>query len=213
MYTVGRNAFTLKYFRSENCLMQKSESAYDQDNGKRLVYSNHLPSVVVIRRFYFAYIRPRLEYCSAVWDRVSHALLTKLERVQLKIAHLLVTPAHQHLSGKLPLEAANLPTLAWRRREHRLTILWKLINKLGPTQLSHSLPLSASSRSVHSLRAPHRLQFPVSCSSSHLSSFFCVNILEWNSLPPEIVKCSRVALLISSLRQLFSFDKFSFGLS
>ena len=192
--------------------MQKGESAYDQDNGKRLVYSNHLPSVV-IRRFYFAYIRPRLEYCSAVWGGASHALLTKLERVQLKIARLLVTPAHQHLSGKLLLEAANLPTLAWRRREHRLTILWKLINNLGPPQLSRSLPLSASSRSVHSLRAPHRLQFPVSCSSRHLSSFFCVTIPEWNSLPPEIVKCSRVALFISSLRQLFSFDKFSFGLS
>ena len=102
--------------------MQKGESAYDQDNGKRLVYSNHLPSVV-IRRFYFAYIRPRLEYCSAVWGGASHALLTKLERVQLKIARLLVTPAHRYISGKLLLEAANLPTLAWRRREHRLTIL------------------------------------------------------------------------------------------
>ena len=67
----------------------------------------------------------------AVWGGASHALLTKLERVQLKIAPLLVTPAHRHLSGKLLLEAANLPTLAWRRREHRLTILWKLINNLG----------------------------------------------------------------------------------
>lgn len=178
---------------------------------KRLAFTHHLPPVV-LRRFYLAYIRPRMEYCSAVWGGASHALLFKLEHVQLKMARLLVAPAQRHLSGRDLLEAANLATLEWRRREHRLTILWKLVKNLGPPQLSRSLPLSASSRSDCSLRAPHRLQFPASRSSRHLSSFLCVAIPEWNSLPYATVSCSRASSFVSGLRQLFSSDKFHVGL-
>ena len=50
---------------------------------KQLAYNHRLPSPV-IRRFYVAYIRPRMEYCSAVWGGCSQTLLARFERVQLQ---------------------------------------------------------------------------------------------------------------------------------
>ena len=178
---------------------------------KRLAYSHHLPPAV-LRRFYLAYIRPRMEYCSAVWSGASRTHLYKLERVQLKIARLLVPPPQRHLSGSDLLAAANLSTLEWRRREHRLTIMWKLVKNQGPPQLSRALTLPVSSRSTPCLRAPHRLQFPAARSSRRLTSFLCVSIPEWNCLPHSTVSCSSASLFVSALRRSFSCDKFHVGL-
>ena len=178
---------------------------------KRLVYLHHLPASV-IRRFYLAYVRPRLEYCSAVWGGASHGVLYRLERVQLKMARLVVASVNWHLTGSDLLKAANLSTLAWRRREHRLLLLWKVVNGLGPPQISRVLPLSVSARSACSLRAPHRLQFPASSSSRHLSSFLCTTIPEWNSLPAEVADSSSPRQFVSGVRLLFESDRFSFGL-
>ena len=176
-----------------------------------VVYLHYLPASV-IRRFYLAYVRPRLEYCSAVWGGASHGVLYRLERVQLKMARLVVASVNWHLTGSDLLKAANLSTLAWRRREHRLLLLWKVVNGLGPPQISRVLPLSVSARSACSLHAPHRLQFPASSSSRHLSSFLCTTIPEWNSLPAEVADSSSPRQFVSGVRLLFESDRFSFGL-
>ena len=46
----------------------------------------HRQLSAVIRRFYAACIRPKLEYCSAVWCGASSSSLRCLERLQLKLA-------------------------------------------------------------------------------------------------------------------------------
>ena len=104
---------------------------------KRLIYRHRLPSSA-IRKFYLAFIRPRLEYCSAVWSGASTNICRQLERIQLQVARALTYG--QHLRGAQLLEKTNLPTLAWRRRVHRLVLLWKLFNCLGPPQRMCRLP-------------------------------------------------------------------------
>lgn len=178
----------------------------------RLTYSHHLPPSVT-RKFYLAYIRTRLEYCSAVWGGAPPVLLKKLERIQLKVARLLVAPNNGHdLRGSALLQAVGLPTLTWRRRIHRLTVMWKLVHGFGPPQLACFLPQPASSRSTRDLRAPHRLEFPSSNSSRHLSSFLCVVVPEWNCLPSDVVNSSTVGSFVSRIRQFFRHDRFVFGL-
>ena len=84
---------------------------------KRLIYRHRLPSSA-IRKFYLAFIRLRLEYCSAVWSGASTNICRQLERIQLQVARALTYD--QHLRGAQLLEKTNLPTLSWRRRVHRL---------------------------------------------------------------------------------------------
>ena len=176
---------------------------------KNLGYRHRLPSKP-LRVFYLAYIRPRLEYCSAVWSGCSRRLQLRLEKVQIQAARAITRvynlPNHQLL------HLANLPTLAWRRRRHRLQLLWRLVHGLGPPQLQELLPSAAADRCHRALRSSHGLEFPSSNSTRFLSSFLAVTIPEWNSLPPSCVNSSSPNSFLSSLDRLFAHDKFSFGL-
>ena len=177
---------------------------------KQLAYNHRLPSPV-IRRFYVAYIRPRMEYCSAVWGGCSQTLLARLERVQLQLVRALFH-AYRNLPKSELLRMAGLPTLGWRRREHHLLMLWKFVHHLGPPQLELRLPKPVSTRAALNLRRGHSIEFPGSTSARHLSSFLCVSIPDWNNLPSFVVDCQSVPVFRGNLRAHFVDDKYSFGL-
>ena len=103
---------------------------------KTLAYRHRLQPTV-IKRFYLSFIRPKLEYCSAVWCGASKACLKRLEQIQTQLA---CTFFRVYLPTAA-LTATDLPTLAWRRREHCLVMLWKLVHSQGPPQLKELLPL------------------------------------------------------------------------
>ena len=73
-----------------------------------------------IRRFFVAFIRPRLEYCCAVWCGASPALLKDLEKAQLRVAKAIVrNPSLQDVStlrqARLPsFVVAKARALPWR---------------------------------------------------------------------------------------------------
>ena len=90
---------------------------------KSLIYRHHLPPVI-IRQFYLSFVRPRLEYCNAVWCGPSLNILRPLERTQLQVACALTAGQKPH--GSALLQQVNLPTLSWRRRIHCLVLLFKL---------------------------------------------------------------------------------------
>ena len=110
------------------------------------------------------------------------------------------------------LAQAHLPTLAWRRQEHILSLVWMLCNKQGPPQLLKMLPEPSHTRSICSLRSRHSLQFPLLNSECHLSAFFCTVIPQWNALPSSVALCSSLASFCASLQKFFSKDMFSYGL-
>ena len=80
---------------------------------QRLVYQHGLSSNAT-KKFFSAFIRPRLEYCSDVWCGASPALLRELEKMQLKIAKGILHPQRCNQPCDT-LAQAHLPTLAWRR--------------------------------------------------------------------------------------------------
>ena len=145
-------------------------------------------------------------------------MLERLTKIQSKVVKAMLFSQGNHVnptSGRvitsIELSKYNLPTLCWRRREHCLILLWKLFNRLGPPQLV--LPPTAADRSERSLRSPHALEFPRSSSSLRLSSFLCVTIPLWNSLPNSVVLSKSPSAFRSSLRSHFKDDKFSFYFS
>ena len=46
---------------------------------QKLAYQHRLPSLA-IRRFYVAFVRPRLEYCNAAWCGLTHIQALRLEK-------------------------------------------------------------------------------------------------------------------------------------
>ena len=79
-------------------------------------------------KLYIAFVRPILEYVSFVW--ASHKLkdMEMLERVQHFALKISLKRWSGHYSEKLVF--AELPTLLFRRNCARVTILYKILNKL-----------------------------------------------------------------------------------
>ena len=165
---------------------------------QNLGYQHRLSSSV-IRRFFIAFVRPKLEYCNAVWCGLPRSQAIRLEKLQLKVAKAFVRC--RDLSHPQVLRAAKLPTLSWRRMDHCLSALWNLVKGIGPPALLDAgLPALASTRSVPALRAGHSLwQFPLCSLSCHQSSFLCHTIPLWNNLPSSVVSSSSLVLFQRSV--------------
>ena len=98
------------------------------------------------------------------------------------------------------------PHWSWRRREHCLVLLWKLVNGIGPPALLNVLPATAASRSSSVLRSSHSLQFPLCLSSRRKLSLLCYTIPIWNKLSSSVISCSSVSSFQCSLRKAFAAD-------
>ena len=162
----------------------------------------HQPVVppAVIRKFYVAFIRPRMEYCNAVWCVASARSLKSLEKAQLKVARAIVH-SQRGQPGPEVLSECNLPTLAWRGRVHCLCLLYILYKGHGPPSLSELLPATVQARTEIVLRSSHSFRFPFASSCRHLSSFLCFSIRLWNTLPASAISQSRS---VSSFRSFFT---------
>ena len=122
----------------------------------RILAFRHNMHGMAMRRCFVAFIRPRLEYCSAVWCGASPALLMDQEKVHLRVARAIVrNPTLQDVST---LQQARLPTLSWRRREHCLGLLWQLYTGKVPPALQASLVPCAHAQ-LRSTRFPHFFSF------------------------------------------------------
>ena len=87
---------------------------------QKLGYQHRLSSSV-IRRFFLAFVRPKLEYCNAVWCGFPCFHPIRLEKLQLKVAKAIVR--RLDLSHPQVVHAAELPNLSLRRRDTCLSAL------------------------------------------------------------------------------------------
>ena len=186
----------------------------------RLHYTCLLPSPIVINqlppaviwKFYVAFIRPRMEYCNAVWCGTLARSLKSLEKARLKVARAIVH-SQRGQPGLEVLSEGNLPTLVWRRRVHCLHLLYILYEGQGPPSLSELLPATVQARTEIVLRSSHSFRFPFASSSRHLSPFLCFSIRLWNTLPASAISQSRsVSSFRFFLHSFYKADKFSIGL-
>ena len=66
--------------------------------------------------------KTHLEYCSSVWTNCGKVAADKLERVQLRAARYILRHRRHESTYSDRLRLLNLPTLAWRRRIHQLSM-------------------------------------------------------------------------------------------
>ncbi len=148
-------------------------------------YYAHCSSKILLK-LYTAYVRPRLEYVSYVWDSSTQKHINQLEKVQkfvLKMCYKKWSSSYSHL-----LEVAQLPTLEVRRRVSKLCTLFKISNQLidyPALQFQH--PTQYDLRGRH----PHQLALPSYVRTDLIKkSFKYTAIVDWNALPPELIRCS-----------------------
>ena len=134
-------------------------------------------------------VRPKLEYCAAIWDPHQEKYVDKIEMVQRRAARFVKNTPHRH-SGPQPSVSAMVADLGWeslqqRRHNIRVTLLYKVKNRLVEVpEEYHPVPNNTRARRVHSQQYV-RHQAAI---DTFKYSFLPRTIADWNKLPSAIVE-------------------------
>lgn len=138
-----------------------------------------------LQSIYFAFIRPVLEYADVVWGNCTKYEEEELEKIQLEAARI-VTGTTKLVSIENLYIETGWETLHSRRRQHKLTLFYKMVNNFTPTYLSSLLPPLVGNVSRYNLRNQNNYQ-TINCKSQlYFNSFLPSSVREWNSLEDSI---------------------------
>ena len=143
-----------------------------------------LPQAVAVK-LYLSYVRPVLEYGSAVWHsglREIDALA--IERVQASVARTILRASRDRTKSSLFAEL-NWPSLRWRREIGCLCLLHQLLYTRTSPFTDILFPLSALNH-AYNTRTPLNLILPPLHTTRYMNSFLTRASILWNSLPHEL---------------------------
>ena len=135
---------------------------------------------------YQSYVRPKVEYCSSIWDPHTQKDINKLEMVQKRGARFVANIPHRHHSGHHTSISATVQSLGWkslkeRRQNNRLLFLFKVSNGLVDVPPNYQPVL-------RSPQPPRGNQFQYQRLTAEVEvfqySFLPRTITDWNSLSP-----------------------------
>ena len=132
-------------------------------------------------KIYKGFIRPRMEYASAIWSGGNTTKLCKLQ---------------QKFCRRLQVE---LPSLDKRFKYHTLTLFYKIRNGQTPRYLEEILPATLSSSSGRNLRR-HVYPFPRIHKTKTMQEFLPRAIVLWNNLPAAVQDSSSLTTFKCNLR-------------
>jgi hypothetical protein len=135
---------------------------------------------------YKSLVRPLLEYSSTVWDPHTIELKNKLEMVQRRAARYTLNRYRSTDSVTAMLKTLSWPTLAQRRLQARLTMMYKINHDLVSIDTHNYL---SSKKHNTPTRTENTLAYhiPQSRTDYHRNSFYANTIRSWNLLPEGIV--------------------------
>jgi len=130
-------------------------------------------------KLYHTLVRPHLDYATASWDPFTRKNIDNIERIQKRAARFV-----SGIYGKDTSITSILQNLQWdplqvRRKSHRLTSFYKIVN--GQLDINHS---SFITPKITRNRRGHSIQFQQQRASTDAfaNSFFIRTIPEWNQL-------------------------------
>lgn len=151
----------------------------------------------LLLKAYLTYVRPILEYCSAVWSPHLVYLIDKVEKVQRFFTKRI--PGLWHLSYPDRLLSLGLRTLQDRRRVTDLAMCYRIVHGLLDTSLAFHFCGKANLRT-----RGHDLRLTLLPFNKDIVKFSFVNrsISAWNNLPSELVHASSVSAFIRGVYNL-----------
>ena len=160
---------------------------------------------------YLSLVRPVLEYGSMIWNPYLKQNINKLEKTQRMAARFITGDYKSRTPGSMTkmLKDLSLPSLHDRRRELRLSFLYKIIEGLVPAipsaeYLTPHKPgrkirpkqrndYESSNTIADHVRNNSRTFLVHRCRTEQLrQSFFVSTVRDWNQLDERIVGCASV---------------------
>ena len=132
-------------------------------------------------------VRPLVEYASPVWDPYHQTEIDRIEMVQSRAARYVTNSHNIRSSVNQMLEHLEWKTLEQRRKDARLTMMYKITNE------KVAIPRNMQDKSF---------QIPSAASDYRKYSFFPRTIRDWNALPPWVVTTPSVEAFKASLTKL-----------
>lgn len=143
-------------------------------------------SAALKEKAYFAFLRPKLEYCAAIWDPrkgVERNGAHRIEMVQRRAARWVLSRYQRLDSVSSMLQELKWRTLEQRRVDSRLMLLYKIVHGLvavDPGDLLRKPLRKTRKTKEHSF-------LPIRCNTEAFRlSFYPRTISDWNSLSNEI---------------------------
>jgi hypothetical protein len=127
-------------------------------------------------------VRPLVEYASPVWDPHHQTDIRKLECKQRRAARFVLSSQHNVSSVTAMIQRIGWRSLEDRRRDARLTMLYKIDRKLVAISKTNRL-----NRPRRRLRQSYdnAYQVPRCRIDVRNMSFFPRPVRDWNALPPD----------------------------
>jgi hypothetical protein len=148
-------------------------------------------------------IRPLLEYGDIIFDGSSENQLQKLENVQRKAA-LTCTGAYKHTKHDILLDELGWPPLSLRRKNHRMSNMFKIQTGLAPNYLTNACPPLTRDRTTYNLRSGMNITTPQSRTTSYQKSYFPNSIKDWNELDPKLRGATSLAAFKDCQKKLIN---------
>ena len=165
--------------------------------------------LVILKKLYLVYIRPKMEYNTPLWSPCSIKDINQLESIQRKFTRSIFNRCNISYTSYIDrLTKLNIKTLEYRRLEFDLITFFKLIN--NETTID-SQTFFKPYESNYSLRGNNR-KYTCKYHFNNVGwqkSFFYRSVKMWNELPNELVSCKnlehfRLNLKKFDLNKIFS---------
>ena len=148
---------------------------------------------------YNALVRPLVEYAPTVWDPYTKKNAHRLEMVQRRAARYVLRRYHNTSSVTEMLNVLEWDTLENRRRQQRLTMMYKIHHGLvAVNKDAYMCPTIRPSKNNNNLA----YMIPDTGPDYYNQSYFPRTIREWNSLPTDTVNAATLDSFRSRLSAL-----------
>ena len=145
---------------------------------------------------YFSMVRSLLEYSCPVWDPYRQGDVDKLNKIQRAAARFVTNNYQRKSSVTALIQDLGWTDLQTRRKNFRLTSLYKLLNGLIPVPVSDFLtPAGERTRGGHKKSFKH-----IRANTTLGQNFFLYKtITDWNHLPPAAIESRSIVAFKSQL--------------
>ena len=133
-----------------------------------------------------------------IWDDCTVVQSTTLENLHLEVLRIITVSVRGTSHQKL-FNESGFRTLEERRKRHKLTQFYKIVNNAFPDLLSDLLPPLASTTNSYHRRRPYERIIPPFRTESYRKSFFPSTTVLRNNLPVNIQKSSPLCELMRYL--------------
>ena len=142
-------------------------------------------SRVALYQIYFSFILPILEYSSIVWDGCSQQDSIALDRLQNEAARI-VTGLTRSVTIDNLYRECGWSSLADRRKQHKLTFMYRSANMLVPSYITDLIPPVVRETTNYPLINQNNIATPYCRTELLRKSCIPSSIAMWNSLDDNL---------------------------